>query len=47
MSNILLWLVVGIMGIMGLGSSIYIIISLFWTIGYKFYRKAKYGEKIM
>ena len=29
--------------IVGLASSLYILVSLFVTIGYKFYRKSKYG----
>ena len=29
--------------VVGLASSLYIIVSLFATIGYKIYRKSKYG----
>lgn len=29
--------------IVGLASSLYILVSLFATIGYKIYRKSKYG----
>lgn len=30
----------------GLASSLYILVSLFATIGFKFYRKAKYGVSL-
>lgn len=40
--NILLWIVIIIGGGIGLFSCLYIVVSLFATIIYKFYRKFKY-----
>ena len=40
--DILLWIVIIIGGGTGLFSCLYIVVSLFGTIGYKFYRKFKY-----
>lgn len=41
--DILLWIITIVGGGMGIISSIGIVVYLFWTIGYKIYRKAKYG----
>lgn len=40
--DILLWIVIIFGGGIGLFSCLYIVVSLFGTIGYKIYRKFKY-----
>ncbi len=44
--NILLWILVFIGGATGAFSTIYIMISLFAVIFYKFYRKIKYHTSL-
>jgi hypothetical protein len=41
--NILTYIVVAFFVLMGGGSTIVIVLSLFGTIGYKIFRKIKYG----
>lgn len=38
-----LWLIIIVGGLAGIVSSLYVVVSLFWTLGYKIYRKCKYG----
>lgn len=38
-----LWLIIIVGGLAGILSSLYVVVSLFGTIGYKIYRKAKFG----
>lgn len=47
MSNILTYLLILFMGILGGGSTIYVVCALPVVIIYKIYRKIKYGENIM
>ena len=46
MNQIFLYIIVGIMAIMGGGTSLYLVISLPAVIIWKIYRKIKYGYKI-
>lgn len=41
--NIALIIIMIIGGVAGLFSSLYIVVSLFWTLGFKFYRKITKG----
>lgn len=41
--NIGYWLILIFGGAVGILSTLYIVLSLFGTLGYKIYRKAKYG----
>ena len=38
-----LWLIIIVGGLAGILSSLYVVISLFGTLGYKIYRKCKLG----
>ncbi len=38
-----LWLIIIVGGLSGILSSLYVVVSLFWTLGYKIYRKCKFG----
>lgn len=38
-----LWIVIIVGGFVGIASSLYVVVSLFATLGYKIYRKCKYG----
>lgn len=44
--NILLYIIAIIGGGAGIISSIGIIVYLFWTLGFKIYRKIKYGMSL-
>ena len=44
--NIFLYLIVGLMGIMGGGSTIVIVGYLFVVLAQKFYRKIRYGASL-
>lgn len=44
--NIGLILIVILGGALGALSTLYIVLSLFWTIGYKIVRKVKYGMSL-
>ncbi|MDD6069356.1 MAG: hypothetical protein PUC12_00880 [Clostridiales bacterium] len=44
--NFLLWIVVIFGGGIGLLSTLYIIVSLFTMIGFKIYRKIRYGMSL-
>ncbi len=44
--NIFLWILVFIGGVTGALSTLYIVVSLFAVIFYKFYRKAKYHASL-
>lgn len=44
--KILMWLLVIFGGGVGLFSTLYIVVSLFAVIGYKIYRKMKYGMSL-
>jgi hypothetical protein len=44
--NIFTYLLIGIGVLIGGGSTLAIVISLFGTIGYKIYRKIKYGMSL-
>lgn len=41
--NLGLWIIIIIGGVSGIVSSLYIVFSLFGTLGYKIYRKIRYG----
>ena len=41
--NLGLWIIIIIGGVSGIGSSLYIVFSLFGTLGYKIYRKIRFG----
>lgn len=38
-----LWLIIIVGGLSGILSSLYVVVSLFGTLGYKIYRKCKFG----
>lgn len=38
-----LWLIIIVGGLAGILSSLYVVVSLFGTLGYKIYRKCKFG----
>ena len=44
--NIILMLIFVIEAVIGFASCAYIIVTLFTTLGSKFYRKAKYGNSL-
>jgi len=44
--NILMWILVFIGGATGALSTLYIIVSLFWVLFYKIYRKIKYSTSL-
>lgn len=46
MSRIISYLILGIMAVLGGGSTLYLLISLPAVIIWKIYRKVKYGYKI-
>ena len=46
MTNILLYIMIGIMALIGGGSSIFLVIALPAVIIWKIYRKIKYGYKL-
>ena len=46
MNQIFYYLILGIMAIMGCGTSLFLVISLPAVIIWKIYRKIKYGYKI-
>lgn len=41
--NLGLWIIIIIGGVSGIVSSVYILFSLFGTLGYKIYRKIRFG----
>lgn len=41
--NIFLMIVFAFEIVVGIASTVYLIVSLFWTLGYKFYRKFRHG----
>lgn len=43
MTTILIYIVMAVEAILGVGSTLAIMVLLFGTIGYKIYRKAKHG----
>ncbi len=44
--NILMWIVIVIGCLLGLVSSLYIVVSMIAMIGYKIYRKCKYNMSL-
>ena len=46
MTTIVLYIIMAIEVILGVGSTLVIMVVLFGTIGYKIYRKAKYGVSL-
>lgn len=44
--NILMWIVIVIGCLLGLVSSLYIVVSMIGMIGYKIYRKFKYNMSL-
>ena len=47
LQNLLLYIAIGFMGLAGGVTSVVMLVGMFATIGWKIYRKVKYGEKIM
>lgn len=41
-----MWILVVFMCVVGLGSTFYIVGSMFWVLGCKIYRKIKYGTPL-
>lgn len=46
MTTVLLYAIMAIEAILGVGSTLVILFLLFGTIGYKIYRKIKYGVSL-
>ena len=44
--NIGMWILVIFMCVVGLGSTFYIVGSMFWVLGWKICRKIKYGTPL-
>lgn len=42
-----LWLIIIVGGLAGILSSLYVVVSLFGTIGFKIYRKCRFGISLM
>lgn len=47
MSNVIIYVIFALEAVIGVGSSLYIVVSLFGTIISKFVRKFKYGISLM